>query len=91
MKKNITVEYLVDIFGIHDAPIDTLIDEKHSKSFDDPYKAIDFLNNCTYPTNIEQVIKEIECDYDINVKEELLLDKKEFIKFTDNFKIEEND
>jgi len=86
--KSIKVEFLVDICGLHNAQLDTLTDEKQSKEFNDPYKAIDFLNECTYCTNINQVLKAIECNFNLDLKEELLLDKEEFIKFTDEFKIE---
>lgn len=87
--KNVKVEFLVDICGAHDAQLDTLTDEKQSKEFSDPYKAVDFLNECTYCTNIKQVLDYIESDFSLDLEEELLLNKKEFIKFTDEFKIEE--
>jgi hypothetical protein len=86
--KNVKVEYLVDICGTHDAPIDTLTDEKQSKEFSDPYKAIDFLNSCTYCTNITEVLKSIECEFSLDLENELLLNKEEFVKFTDNLNYE---
>lgn len=86
----IKIEYLVDICGNHDAPVDTLIDEIQQKEFEDPYKAVEFLNCCTHPLNINNVLKLIECDYSLYLKEDLLLDKKEFVKF-DELKLYNND